>query len=85
MTPDLDYATAADRLGTSLDAKRARAVGYLRSRGKYIVDADCNWRPTKPEATDVQRTIVNAMAETSTQDCVRMAMGVPSLLRRQAA
>ena len=78
-----DYMTPADRLGTSLQAKRAQAIAYLRSRGKYIVDADCNWRPTKPEATDVQRTIVNAMAETINADCVRL--GVSSLLRRQAA
>jgi hypothetical protein len=80
-----DYATPADRLGTSLAAKRSAAIAYLRSRGKYIVDADCNWRPTKPEATDVQRTIVNAMAESINQDCVRYAAGLPSLLRRQAA
>lgn len=81
----IDYISAADRLGTSLQAKRAAAIAYLRSRGKYIVDADCNWRPTNAANTDVQRTIVNAMAETITQDCVRQAMGVPSLLRRQAA
>ena len=81
----IDYITPADRLGTSLQAKRAAAIAYLRSRGKYIVDADCNWRPTNAANTDVQRTIVNAMAETITQDCVRQAMGVPSLLRRQAA
>jgi hypothetical protein len=78
-----DYMTSADRLGTSLQAKRAAAIGYLRSRGKYIVDADCNWRPTNAANTDVQRTIVHAMAETINQDCVRL--GVPSLLRRQAA
>jgi hypothetical protein len=81
----IDHATPADRLGTSLACKRASAIAYLRSRGKYIVDADCNWRPTKPEATDVKRTIVNAMAETITQDCQRYAAGVPSLMRRQAA
>ncbi|MFO0453071.1 MAG: hypothetical protein ACK52I_31165 [Pseudomonadota bacterium] len=81
----IDYISASDRLGTSLAAKRSAAIAYLRSRGKYIVDADCNWRPTSAAATDVQRTIVNAMAETITQDCVRQAMGVPSLLRRQAA
>jgi hypothetical protein len=85
MSPCLDHATPADRLGTSLEAKRAAAIRYLRSRGKYIVDADCNWRPTKPEATDVQQTIVHAMTETINQDCVRFAMGVPSLMRAQAA
>jgi hypothetical protein len=81
----IDYITPQDRLGTSLAAKRAAAIAYLRSRGKYIVDADCNWRPTNAANTNVQRTIVNAMAETINQNCLRMAMGVPSLLRRQAA
>jgi hypothetical protein len=85
MTPCHDHVTAADRLGASLDAKRAAAIAYLRSRGKYIVDADCNWRPTNAANTSVQRTIVNAMAEAINQDCARFAMGVPSLLRRQAA
>ena len=79
----IDYATPADRLGTSLDAKRRQAIAYLRARGKYLLDADCNWRPTNAANTDVQRTIVHAMAETINQDCVRL--GVPSLLRRQAA
>lgn len=81
----IDYATPADRLGTSLAAKRAAAIAYLRSRGKYIVDPECNWRPTSAAATDVQRTMINAMAETINQDCMRFAMGVPSLLRKQAA
>jgi hypothetical protein len=80
----LDHATAADRLGTSLEAKRAAAIAYLRSRGKYIIDENCNFMPTNTANTDVQRTIVNAMAETITQDCARFALGVPSLLRRQA-
>jgi hypothetical protein len=81
----IDYATPADRLGTSLAAKRAAAIGYLRSRGKYIVDADCNCRPTKPEATDVARTMVNAKVEAIGQECQRYAAGVPSLMRKQAA
>jgi hypothetical protein len=85
MTPCLDHATPADRLGTSLACKRASAIAYLRSRGKYIADQDCNWRPTPAKATDVQRTMVEAMAETINADCVRLAMGVPSLLRRQVA
>ena len=81
----IDYITPADRLGTSLQAKRAAAIAYLRSRGKYIVDADCNWRPTNAASTDVRRTMVSAQVETISQECGRMAMGVPSLLRRQAA
>jgi hypothetical protein len=84
MKPCLDHATPADRLGTSLEAKRAAAIAYLRSRGKYILDENCNFRPTNTTNTDVQRTIVNAMSETITQDCARFAMGVPSMLRRQA-
>lgn len=83
MSPDLDYATPADRLGTSLDAKRARAVGYLRSRGKYIVDADCNFVPTNAANTDVGRTMDHYRAEAANDE--RITLGVPSLLRKQAA
>lgn len=85
MKPILDHATPADRLGTSLDAKRAQAIAYLCSRGKYIVDADCSWRPTPAAATDVQQTMVWAMQETINADITRFMAGVPSLMRKQAA
>ena len=81
----IDYISAADRLGTSLQAKRAAAIAYLRSRGKYIADIGCNFVPTSAAAADVKRTMVNATVETISAECGRMAMGVPSLLRRQAA
>jgi hypothetical protein len=80
----LDHATAADRLGTSLEAKRAAAIAYLRSRGKYIIDESCNFRPTRSTHTDVRRTMDNAKSESIAQECGRFAMGVPSLLRPQA-
>jgi hypothetical protein len=69
----LDHATAADRLGTSLEAKRAAAISYLRSRGKYIVDADCNFVPTNAAKTDVKRTMVQATVETITAECSKRA------------
>ncbi len=80
-----DYMTPADRLGTSLEAKRAASKAYLRSRNKYIADIGCNFVPTSAANTDVRRTMVNAQAETIAQECGRLAMGVPSLLKRQAA
>jgi hypothetical protein len=73
MKPCLDHATAADRLGTSLAAKRAAAIAYLRSRGKYIVDADCNFVPTNAAKTDVKRTMVQATVETITAECAQRA------------
>jgi hypothetical protein len=60
----IDYATAADRLGTSLAAKRANAVAYLRYRRKYIADEGCKWRPTPARATDIERTFASYRAET---------------------
>ena len=80
----IDYVTPADRIGTSLAAKRAAAIAYLRSRGKYILDADCNFRPTRSTHTDVRRTMDNAKSESIAQEGGRFAMGVPSLLRPQA-
>jgi hypothetical protein len=84
MKPCLDHVTPADRIGTSLAAKRAAAIAYLRSRNKYIVDEGCNFVPTNAAKTDVKRTMVNAKAESIAQECGRFAMGVPSLMRRQA-
>jgi hypothetical protein len=56
----IDYITAADRLGTSLDAKRASAIGYLRAEGKYIVDEGCAFKPTPAAKTDVRKTWAKA-------------------------
>lgn len=83
MTPCRDHVTAADRLGTSLDAKRAAAWAYLNERGISVLRH--GFVPTTAVNTDVQRTIVRVMRERINQDCARFAMGVPSLLRRQAA
>ena len=69
----IDYVTPADRIGTSLAAKRAAAISYLRSRGKYIVDADCNFVPTNAAKTDVKRTMVQATVETITAECSKRA------------
>lgn len=90
----IDYATPADRIGTSLDAKRARAIAYLRSRGKYIVDADCNFRPTSAADTDIRRTWRRWAAETGNPlpawlaelgDVLPADADLPCLMRKQAA
>jgi len=41
----------------SLESKREAAVTYLRSRGKYIVDASCKFKPTNASQTDIAKTI----------------------------
>jgi hypothetical protein len=69
----IDHATPADRLGTSIGAKRAAAIAYLRGRGKRIIDAGCNWTPTNAANTDVKRTIVQAEIEKITVECVKRA------------
>lgn len=81
----IDYATPADRLGTSLEAKRAQAIAYLRSRGKYIADQGCTFVPTPAAHTDVQATMVNAMQSSINDDIARFCAGLPTFLRRQAA
>ena len=37
-------------------AKRAKAIEYLRSRGRYLGDKECKWRPRSAAATDVRLT-----------------------------
>jgi hypothetical protein len=61
----IDHYTPADRLGTSLAAKRAAAIAYLRQRNKYLLDEDCNFLPTCAKATDVRQTIKDARKEMS--------------------
>jgi hypothetical protein len=78
----IDYCTPADRLGTSLAVKRAAAIAYLRSRGKYIADLGCNFVPTNAANTDVKATMWAADVEACMD---RINLGVPSLMRRQAA
>lgn len=34
----------------------AKAIQYLRSRGKYIADVNCTFQPTCAAATDVTKT-----------------------------
>lgn len=78
----IDYATPADRLGTSLDAKRARSIAILRARGKYIADLGCAFVPRSAATTDVRLTWAESKSETRPE---RITLGVPSLLQRQAA
>jgi len=77
-----DHYTRSDRLGTSLAAKRASAIAYLRSRGKYIIDLDCNWRPTPAKATDIRKTISDLQSESAAD---RIVLGLPALMKRQVA
>jgi hypothetical protein len=56
----IEQAQSLNHGGTSLEDKRARAIAYLRSRGKYIVEQGCSWKPTSAAATDVRQTIHKA-------------------------
>lgn len=33
------------------------AIEYLRSRGKYIADQGCKWKPTNAAKTNIKKTI----------------------------
>ena len=79
----IDYVSPAERLGITLEAKRARANAYLNERGISVLRH--GFVPTKSVNTDVQATIVRAMREQISQNCARFALRVPSLLCRQAA
>jgi hypothetical protein len=82
----IDYITPAMRLAPhaeTLDVKRTRAWNYLNERGISVLRH--GFVPTTAVNTDVKSTIVRAMREQISQDCARFALGVPSLLRRQAA
>jgi len=36
-----------------------KAILYLRSRGKYLVDKTCAFKPTDSAATNVAQTVAN--------------------------
>lgn len=44
------------------ETQRTKAIAYLRSRGKYIIDHDCAFKPTCAAATDVRRTWREALS-----------------------
>jgi hypothetical protein len=54
----IDYATPADRLGTSIEAKRAAAWRYLTKHSLSVLYH--GFRPTKACSTDIKRTIEHA-------------------------
>jgi hypothetical protein len=81
----IDYITPDQRISApppTLDQKRAKAVAYLRARGKYILDPGTRWRPTATLQTDVRET----MARAQQKDMLVMleAERLPVLMRRQA-
>jgi len=41
----------------SLESKREASIKYLRSRGKYIVDPSCKFKPANASQTDISKTI----------------------------
>ena len=45
------------------EAALAKAIEYLRSRGKYVLDGPA-FKPTEPTATDVAKTIAQYKAQT---------------------
>jgi hypothetical protein len=45
------------------EQKLEEAIAYLRSRGKYVVDKTCAFRPTDSSATNVAQTVANYRRE----------------------
>lgn len=52
--------------------KLEKAVAYLRSRNKYIVDATCDFTPTKTVQTDVAETIRVYRTEVEKQPAIKL-------------
>lgn len=50
---------------TRMDAKRAAALHYLKSRGIYILDG--KFKPTTATATDVRQTIARYLKAVNPQ------------------
>ena len=46
------------------EQKLEEAISYLRSRGKYVVDKTCAFRPTDSSATNVAQTVANYRRDT---------------------
>jgi hypothetical protein len=46
-----------DEWENKMNEKIEAAITYLRSRNKYVLDAGCNFVPTKSVQTDVAETI----------------------------
>jgi hypothetical protein len=49
------------------EIKIAKAIEYLRSRGKYLVDKTCAFKPTDSSATNVAQTVANYRRDTMKQ------------------
>jgi hypothetical protein len=49
------------------EQKLEEAIAYLRSRGKYVVDKTCAFRPTDSSATNVAQTVANYRREVMKQ------------------
>jgi len=49
------------------EQKLEEAISYLRSRGKYVVDKTCAFRPTDSSATNVAQTVANYRREVMKQ------------------
>lgn len=56
----------------SLESKREAAVTYLRSRGKYIVDSSCRFKPTNAAQTDIAKTIEQYRKEVLEEPAVQL-------------
>jgi hypothetical protein len=59
----------------SLESKREAAINYLRSRGKYIVDPSCHFKPTNAAQTDIAKTIEQYRRDVSEEPMVQLISG----------
>jgi len=87
MKPCLDHITPAMRLAPHAEHRNCttleEANAYLDAREISVLRH--GYTPTKACETDVRATMVRATSKRISQSCMRYAVGVPSLLRRQAA
>jgi hypothetical protein len=58
-----------------MNEKLEAAITYLRSRNKYVLDAGCNFVPTKAVQTDVAETIRKYRMEVEKVTLVQLIKG----------
>jgi hypothetical protein len=58
-----------------MNDKLEAAIAYLRGRNKYVLDAGCDFVPTKPVQTDVGETVRTYRREVEQSNPISLVKG----------
>ena len=64
-----------DEWENKMNDKLEAAITYLRSRNKYVLDAGCDFVPTKPVQTDVGETVRTYRREVEQSNPISLVKG----------